>query len=171
MSKSIKWLLAIAMCISCYFLVLGFTTDSENPLKGAWKMKSIQWISPDTTFTIAEAQPGLLMMTDSIYSFMWTRTQAPRTPFKVLANPTDEEIKAGFQSVVYNAGTYKIEDNILKNTAFLARVPGFEGGEQIFKWTIDNNILTLVFYDETYPNGGKPDWLGTWQTKFVLEKF
>lgn len=141
-----------------------------HPLLGAWEMKAVHWISADTTFSIPNAQPGLFTFTDRRYTIMWTPTQSPRTPFKILSKPTDEEIKAGFQSVVFNGGTYEISDLSLVTTTTIAKVPGFEGGQQFYRFQINENNLELTMYDETYPDGTKPEWSGQWKTKFVMEK-
>lgn len=141
-----------------------------NPLLGSWQVKSIHWITPDTTYSINEAQPGLLMINPSRYSIMWTPTQAPRTPFENLSNPTDEELKTGFRSIVFNAGTYVYTDSTLTTTAEIAKVPGFEGGTQYYRYNLSGNQLEITMFDETYPDGKKPDWFGKVESKFVLEK-
>ncbi|MEM1123856.1 MAG: hypothetical protein AAGJ18_25685 [Bacteroidota bacterium] len=101
---------------------------------------------------------------------MWTPTRSPRKRFKILAKPTDEEIKSGFQSVVFNGGTYEWQKGKVVTKASIAKVPGFEGGQQFYDFRIDKNMLELIMYDETYPDGGKPEWFGKWRTKFVLKK-
>lgn len=100
---------------------------------------------------------------------MWTRTQQPRTPFKVLSRPTDDELKAGFQSVVFNGGTYRLDKDLV-TTAQIAKVPGFEGGDQYYRYSVRGDTLELTMYDETYPDGTKPEWAGIWETRLVFHR-
>ncbi len=137
---------------------------------GSWEFKQIHWITPDTTYSIPESQPGLLLITPERYSIMWTPTQGPRQPFQNLSNPTDEELKLGFRSVVFNGGTYVKTDTTFTTTAFIAKVPGFEGGIQYYNYSIEGDQLTLTMFDETYPSGEKPEWFGKLETQFVLKK-
>lgn len=143
---------------------------TAHPIEGSWAFTSIEWITPDTTYTIQNAQPGLLMINKNRYSIMWTPTVEPRTPFEQLSNPTDEELKSGFRSVVFNAGTYEISDSIVQTQAEIAKVPGFEGGEQFYRYKIEEDKMEFTMFDETYPNGDKPDWYGSLETKFYLKR-
>lgn len=141
-----------------------------NPLLGSWKMTSTHWITKDTTYSIHEAQPGIFIIDSSRYAIMWTPLDEPRTPFKNLSQPTDMEMIAGFRSVVFNGGTYDMTDSTLTTTAQIAKVPGFEGGKQFYNYSIADDQLILVMFDETYPDGSKPSWFGKYQTKFVLRR-
>lgn len=145
-------------------------SEPKNPLLGSWEMKKIHWITTDTTYTINQSQPGLFLVTPNSYSIMWTPTPEPRVPFEVLSQPTDEELKAGFRSIVFNGGSYEINDSTFTTTALVAKVPGFEGGKQFYNYSLNNNQLTLTMYDETYPDGKKPEWFGRLKTKFVLTR-
>lgn len=142
----------------------------DNPLMGAWEVESIHWISSDTTVSIEEAQAGIFMVTESRYSIIWTPTRTPRVPFAVLSSPTDEEAIAGFKSIVFNSGTYTIGDSTFDIEAEIAKVPGFEGGQQNFTYKIDGDQLSLRMRDETYPDGSKPEWSGKWETLFVMKR-
>lgn len=141
-----------------------------NSLLGSWDIKEVHWIASDTTVTIENAQPGILMLTPERYSIIWTPTRQPRTPFAILSKPTDDEIKSGFGSIVFNSGTYRITESKLTTQATVAKVPGFEGGQQFYDYSFKDDLLILTMYDETYPDGSKPDWAGKWKTRFVLGK-
>lgn len=144
--------------------------DKISSISGTWEMKSIHWITKDTIYSINKAQPGMLMLNSNRYSIMWTPIKEPRTPFKNLSKPTDEELKSGFRSIVFNSGTYKYSDSTITTTANIAKVPGFEGGKQFYTYKLNNKIMELIMYDEIYPDGTRPKWYGKFQTKFVLEK-
>ncbi len=159
--------------IRWFVLLLASTqlqASENNQLQGGWDVKSIRWISDEQTHELPEAQPGMFIFSDNHYALMWSPKQSPRVPFKELAKPTDEEILAGFKSIVFNSGSYVVTDKELTTTARVAKVPGFEGGELNFKYQFKDDLLILTLYDETYPDGKKPDWSGKWQTEFTLTK-
>lgn len=146
------------------------TNEKISPLIGSWEMQEIHWKTPDTTYSIQEAHPGIFMIDANRYAIIWTPTRDARTPFEVLSKPTDEEIKAGFQSIVFNSGTHEFTDSTLTTTAIVAKVPGFEGGKQYYRYSIDGKTMKLTMFDETYPNGDKPEWFGKYVTEFVMQK-
>ena len=146
------------------------TEQKKNELLGTWNLKEVQWISKDTTHYLKKPQPGLFLLNKKGYSIMWTPSEEERTPFKILSKPTDIEIKKGFQSIVFNSGSYIHSDSTLVTTAKIAKVPGFVGGKQYYRYALNHEELSLVMYDETYPNGSKPKWSGLWQTKLIFDK-
>lgn len=141
-----------------------------SPVLGSWSMREIHWITKDTTYSIENAQPGIFIFTPTAYSVMWIPVDTPRQAFRNLSRPSDEEIKAGFQTVVFNAGSYEWTDSTLTSTAHIAKVPGFEGGKQYYRYKIDRDEMVLTMFDETYPDGSKPEWHGRYVTKFVLRR-
>lgn len=159
----------------CLQLTTGCATNSQspapgNPLLGAWTFEEIHWRSEARTVDINEANPGLLLVTPTRYAIMWSPADKPRAPFAKLSEPTDAEIKAGFGSIVFNGGTYRLEDDVMITTAEVAKVPGFEGGTQYYRFKLDGDRLTFTMFDETYPNGDKPEWFGRYVTEFVLRR-
>lgn len=168
MVKRFSILLVFMMTAACQHAQQ--VKPTNNPVLGAWKLISVSWISAQQTHTIEQAQPGMFLFTPHNYALMWSPKQTPRTPFKNLSKPTDEEVLAGFKSVVFNAGSYEITNDKIVTTAHVAKVPGFEGGQIYYDYVLDGNQLLLTMYDETYPDGNKPDWSGKWQTQFTLIK-
>jgi len=167
----------ISGLLCCLVYLLGVVPQNpESPLNlsppvlGSWTMKEVHWITNDTTYSIPNSQPGIFIFTPKSYSIMWTPTNAPREPFKILGKPTDKELKSGFQSVIFNAGIYEWTDSTITSTAIIAKVPGFEGGKQYYRYAIEDDILTLTMFDETYPDGKKPEWFGKYVTQFVLSR-
>ncbi len=159
----------------CLFCLTGCQTNPanktvSNPLVGAWEVQSVTWLSDEKTQKIKSAQPGMFIFSESHYALMWSPKQSPRTPFENLSQPTDAEILKGFRSIVFNAGSYYIDGEKLIATAHVAKVPGFEGGQLFYRYELKAGVLLLTMYDETYPNGSKPDWSGKWQTQFTLSK-
>lgn len=162
------------------FFVIGFssckptqtcTTEcKKSALIGSWEMVEVHWKTKDTIYSIPKTQYGLFIFEKNRYSIMWTPIDTIRTPFINLSNPTDEEKMAGFSSVIFNGGTYTMTDSTVTATALIAKVPGFEGGKQFYRYTIEDNLLHLIFFDETYPNGQKPEWYGRYVTEFVMRK-
>ncbi len=164
----------IQISLACLFLLTGWmsckTEKPTNELVGVWRVTDISWVYPDTTYRIAEPQPGFLQFSANRYSFIWTPTVAPRTPFAVLAQPSPEEMQMGFRSIVLNAGTYTRSTDQVIVTAEVAKVPGFEGGIQVFDYSLNGDTLSYSMVDETYPDGDKPAWFGKMTTVFELVK-
>ena len=167
-----KTLLLLLLCGPFHGLFLGsvHAAESTNPLLGAWHLTGVEWQSTQRTSALTNVQPGLFIFTENHYALMWSPINEPRTPFKVLSKPTDEETIAGFKSVVFNGGSYQYAEGELVTTAEIAKVPGFETGQQFFKADAQGDQLTLTFYDEVYPDGSKPEWAGKWRTVFTLKK-
>jgi len=176
MSKSIfklgSLILLLTLVCACKTDVSNVVSEFETnkPFLGAWEMVSIEWITKDTTYSIMQAQPGLFTFTDTRYSIMWTPTEEPRAAFKLLSDPTEEEIIAGFRSVIFNGGKYASTDSTITTTANIAKVPGFEGGKQFYNYEVKGETMILTMHDETYPNGDKPTWSGEYQTRFTMKK-
>lgn len=144
--------------------------ETINPILGAWEMAEIHWITSDTTYSINKAQPGIFLFTPKRYSIMWTPVKETRVPFVDLSKPTEKEIIYGFQSVVFNGGTYTFTDSTVTTVAKIAKVPGFEEGIQFYKYIINKDTLFLTMFDEIYPDGTKPGWSGKYKTQFVMLK-
>lgn len=132
----------------------------KTDLLGSWRIIKLSYALPDRTVQVESPQPGALVVSPKRYSIMYTPGKEPRVPFKVLAKPTDSEIIAGFRSIVFNSGSYTLQGNTLVTKADMAKVPGFEGGQQFFEVLFDNEQLQLTFYDEIYPDGTRPAWAG-----------
>ncbi len=145
-------------------------TAHKNPLLGSWKMQKVTWISQDKSHPIENAQAGVFLFTSNSYSIQWTPTKEARIAFVNLSQPTEKEKIAGFTSVVFNAGSYEYTDKTVTTTTYIAKVPGFEGGKQFYNYSINGDVLTITMYDETYPDGSKPEWSGQWKTEFVLQR-
>lgn len=154
----------------CLAAIGGPASADPADLVGAWELQAVHWRSAERSRSIDPAQPGLFLFTGSHYSIIWSPSEQPRTPFAVLAEPTDEEVGAGFRSIVFNAGHYQASAGQLVSTAMAAKVPGFEGGRQYYRYRIDGDRLHLTMFDERYPGGGKPAWSGKVQTEFVLQR-
>jgi hypothetical protein len=133
-------------------------------------MQTIKWITKDTTYTIEKSQPGIFIFSKDHYSIMWSPIKKQRLPFKKLSNPTKDEIISRFKSIVFNAGSYSYTDSTVTSTAFVAKVPGFEGGKQFYRYKIVGEQMTITMFDETYPDGNKPKWSGKYSTQFILKK-
>lgn len=165
----VKYLLLLLGTLSSN-ITAADTAEVDNPLLGSWRLTSVTYRSEERSSTIEKAQPGIFLFTPHSYSIMWTPLDRPRTAFKVLSKPTDAEAIAGFKSVVFNGGSYQLSKDRITTKAYIAKVPGFEGGLQHYRYVVNGDQLSLTMFDETYPDGSKPDWSGIWETEFVLER-
>ena len=142
----------------------------KNALLGSWKMQEIHYIYKDTTYVGKPITYGTILFTPKRYSLLYNPWTTERKAFDTLSKPTDAEIKAAFQSIVFNSGSYVFTDSTVTTTADMAKVPGFEGGKQYYKYSIENNNLDIMMFDETYPNGKKPEWFGKLKILFKMIK-
>ncbi|MCB1633908.1 MAG: FG-GAP repeat protein [Xanthomonadales bacterium] len=161
----------LIVCLCCGVPLWAQVQPQPAPvLEGAWEMQAVHWRSGERSQSIDPAQPGLFLFTPTHYSIMWSPSQGPRVPFAKLAEPTEAEILAGFRSIVFNGGRYEATADTVTTTAMVAKVPGFEGGQQFYRYHIDGELLHLTMFDETYPDGSKPAWSGRVETEFVLRR-
>lgn len=142
--------------------------DAENPLMGSWRMKEIHYIQADTTIKVEKVHGGRVTFSQSNYHLLYNPWINPRKPFEKLAKPTKEEMIHGFQTLVFNSGTYVYTDSTVVTTADIAKVPGFEGGMQYYNYSLKGETLELTMYDETYPDGNKPEWYQKLKVLFKL---
>ncbi|MEQ8907293.1 ankyrin repeat domain-containing protein [Ekhidna sp.] len=165
---------------SAYTLSLGYKNDelksyieqkrlTDNPLIGSWSLKTINYIYADTTYKV-DAHQGSLLVGESRYSIMYNPSWKARVPFENLSKPTDDEILAGFRSIVFNSGPYEIVDDVMLAIPDIAKVPGFEGGKQYYRYKIEGDGMSFRMYDETYPSGEKPEWFGKVEVEFIFNK-
>ncbi|MEQ8576637.1 MAG: hypothetical protein RIB63_21415, partial [Fulvivirga sp.] len=75
-----------------------------------------------------------------------------------------------FKTVVFNSGSYEISDSVFTTTADIAKVAGFESGKQYYKIEFKEDELYLTMFDETYPDGKKPEWYGKLKILFKLKR-
>lgn len=145
-------------------------TVAFNPLEGSWKMQEIHYIYEDTTYIGNPITYGTFIFAPKRYSLLYNPWTTQRKAFDTLSKPTDTEIKAAFQSIVFNSGSYIMTDSTVVTTADIAKVPGFEGGKQFYNYKINDDKLDIMMYDETYPNGNKPEWFGKLKVLFKMKK-
>ena len=143
----------------------------QKQLEGSWKVHAIKYHYPDTTYVVNQIKYGRFIFNKKNYAVMYNPMMNERTPFKNLSKPADLEIKKAFQSIVFNSGSYAIEDNTIHAIPDIAKVPGFENGHQYYRIEIiGSENISLTMFDETYPDGNKPEWYGKIKIQFLLEK-
>lgn len=144
--------------------------NATNPLFGSWKMYEINYIYADTTYTATMEYPGRLVVANGTYSIMYNPYGSERKSAKTLSKLTEEEMVYAFKTVVFNSGAYTLSDSVFLTTADIAKVAGFEGGKQYYKIEFVEDALHLTMYDETYPDGKKPEWYGKLKILFKLRR-
>lgn len=140
----------------------------KNELNGSWRLAEISYIQADTTISITSGSVGRFTFSEEQYHLIYNPWTNQRTPFGNLTQPSDQEIKQAFQSLVFNSGSYTHTDTTIAATPDIARVPGFEGGKQYYRYKMVGEELHLTMYDETYPDGTKPDWYQKLEVLFKL---
>ncbi|MEQ9165474.1 MAG: ankyrin repeat domain-containing protein [Fulvivirga sp.] len=144
--------------------------NAENPLFGSWKMHEINYIYADTTYTAKMEYPGRLIVANNKYSIMYNPYGSNRKSAATLSRLTEEEMVYAFKTVVFNSGSYEISDSVFTTTVDIAKVAGFESGKQYYKIEFKEDELYLTMFDETYPDGKKPEWYGKLKILFKLKR-
>ncbi|NND87818.1 MAG: hypothetical protein HKM28_01070, partial [Flavobacteriaceae bacterium] len=140
----------------------------QHKLQRSWKVQEIRYEYPDTTYIMNSERMGRFIFADSTYALIYYPEMKTRPNFKQLSSPTSPEMLKAFKTVVFNSGSYKWEGSRLITQADLAKVPGFEGGKQFYEVNRYSQGLEIVMYDEQYPNGESPNWVGTLRITFQL---
>lgn len=143
---------------------------SKNRLNGSWKVSEIHYQRKDTTIVVDPALQGRFTFTDEHYHLLYNPWINERQTFQNLSEPKPEEMQQAFQTLVFNSGSYTFTDSTLVAVPDIARVPGFEGGTQYYRYEFKEDVLWLTMYDETYPDGTKPDWYQKLQVLFKLTR-
>ena len=103
--------------------------------------------------------PNLFIFTPRHYSMIWVLGASE--PFAERWEPTDEEKKERFDSMVVNAGTYEIDGDTLTAHPMVARIPDFIGGRLICEYNVDNDMMRLKFVDEYSFDGVQAPWVAS----------
>ncbi len=143
---------------------------NREAMAGSWALTEIQYIYSDTIYIVEQPAGGIFMGSPERYMIMYHPTQRTRPAFKDFSRPTCEELRTAFQHLVFNTGNYHLTDSLMTVSPDLARVPGFEGAKQQYRYTIHEDQLSLTLFDETYPNGKKPEWYGKLQIRLQFQQ-
>ncbi|MEM1327064.1 MAG: lipocalin-like domain-containing protein [Bacteroidota bacterium] len=144
--------------------------STQNPLLGSWKVTAIHYEYTDTTYVVDSLDYGRFLFTEDKYVVLYNPLMNQRTSFQNLSQPSDAETIQAFRSIVFNSGSYELDDDVITNTPDIAKVPGFEDGKQYYQIGESGEQLTLTMFDETYPSGDKPAWYGKLKIKFFLRR-
>jgi len=132
---------------------------AESPLVGAWRITEFSLASPDTSFTISDPQPSLMIFLTSHYSQMYVPGDEPRELFSgdepVLGaqEPTDAEVLTAFGSFIANSGTYEVSGSTIVTRPIVAKTPNFMAGESLsYTYRVDGDTLWLTLNLPWDPN-------------------
>ncbi len=135
-------------------------TSTSNPLIGVWKVIETTTLGTENKTENTYEHPSLFLFQDAYYSMVMILGDEPRAEFEDPWNPTDDEKVSAYNSILVNAGTYKLKDNVLITRPSIARVPNFVGGEAFYEYKIEEDILTLTLFDEVSKKGIPQTWVG-----------
>lgn len=120
-------------------------------LQGAWKTVEFSFSSPDTSYTISDPQPSLMLFLKGHYSQMYVPGSEPRQlfagdqPVLGAAEPTDAEKLVAFVTFIANSGTYEVTSSTITTHPIVAKNPNFmSGGSLTYTYEIDGDTLRLT---------------------------
>lgn len=161
-------ILTTVLFIVCSFAYAQKMTKKD--LLGSYTLKRIEYVYADTTIDVNPSQSGFLVLSPRRYAIAYNPGLKARVAFGNLSNPTEEEIQAGFKSFAFNSGAYEIKNGDLIASPDFAKVPGFEGGEQVYSIKKEGDLYAFTMYDETYPSGEKPSWYDKLKIRLYFER-
>jgi hypothetical protein len=104
-----------------------FAQDAApSSVEGVWKVTEETFMGANPSST-SNAQPALLILTKTHYSFIRVVGQKPRPLFKAI-NPTAEEKIAAFDSFTASSGTYELVGSTLTMRPAVSKHPNFMAG-------------------------------------------
>ena len=122
------------------------TTQTPPQLVGAWTLTETEAFDADGTSVYAPTvQTGLLILTESHYSLMWTR--APRPPAATPWAATEAERLARDATLIAHAGRYRVDGDALVMLPDAAKSPEFVGGSERFTVRLDGGALEMTAAD------------------------
>lgn len=132
-------------------LLAGFVACSgqspvpSDPLNGAWRLTSMQVIYPDGKRIEIPVQESLFIFADGYYSIGYAFGEGGSVPYAERWHPSDSEKLARFESVIVNAGSYRLDGSQLDVHPLFAMAPEFVDGEGVFSHAFAADALELTW--------------------------
>lgn len=142
----------------------------KNPLIGVWKVIETSVIDSEGESKNLYEHPSLYVFYEEYYCMVMVLGDDARTEFKDPWNPTDDEKRAAYDSILVNAGTYELRDSVIITRPIIARVPNFVGGEAYYEYKLQNHALTLIMFNEVSSEGIPQPWVGRQKYRRVLNR-
>lgn len=109
-------------------------------LDGAWRIVAVEVTGSGATVH-NQPQPSLVIFHGDYYSWSRVTSTSPR-PLFVAETPTDTEIVAAYESVLFNSGKYEVSDSTLTVWPVVARSPNFmDGGSESYRYRFSGDTL------------------------------
>ncbi len=138
---------------------------------GVWKILTVVYISGIDATTIDPALPGLFIFTENHYSMTWMPLGKLQGDYDNLWHPSDAEKVKSYNSIVTNAGTYRLLDSILTTSVEVAKTPAFVGGKAVYKCEISGDEMRLEVIDNVAHDGTRDESYLKFKTIITLRRF
>jgi len=146
-------------------LVLGISLALVSPCQAQDPSIVGAWIATEWEGHPGNAQPGLLVFTDTHYSMMFVPGGMTRQLWSG-ESMTEADMVAAFSTLVANSGRYTQTGNQITTEAYVALNPNYMArwGENHMTYTlrIDGNTLHLT-WPEGFMEPGSPPFTGTFR--------
>jgi len=143
-----KFLLALGL----FFLVTAPVHAQEPTIVGSW-------IATGWEGQAEDAQPGLLIFTDTHYSMMFVPGGMTRALYSG-ESMTDADMMAAFSTLVANSGRYTRSGNQITTEAYVALNPNYMArwgeNELTYTFRIEGDILRLTWPEDFIKPGDPP---------------
>lgn len=146
-------------------------TAQPSGIEGAWRITSIQAVSPTGETSALPSQESLILFFNGYYSVAYSRHESPSPYFAERFNATDEERIDRLTALTVNTGTYELTPGKLTMHPLFALTPEFEGGTAESNYEISGNELTLTYTNVVSADGVQsPIFAAGERTVYHLER-
>ena len=159
-------LLAVLAIVGILLFAVSDSLFAENSIEGIWRITKITTTTSQGDNTNPQLLPSMYVFTKKHYSIIWMPGRELQKNYAKRWQPTSEEKVQSYNSIIVNAGTYSIEENVITTKPVIAKTPDFIGGYAKFEYEVEGNVLKLTRID-TMSNDGIQD-AGALQVKTTL---
>jgi hypothetical protein len=151
-----------------FVVVLSFENSYgiTNSAEGVWKIVRVIVHTPEGDIVNSNPLPSQIIFTKKHFSFIRLPRKQMQPNYLKRWYPTDEEKIESYNSIVVNAGEYKIEKSILTIRPAIAKTPDFVGGFARYEFALEDGHLLLTLIDNVSNDGTQDS--ATLQNKTTL---
>lgn len=131
--------------------------QADDALQGAWLLDEVEPVGEEVN---TDPQPGLIIFTETHYSFMVVASDSVRADLP--EEPSDAELAESYDPFIANSGRYEVQGDTIITRAYVAKYPNymhaFPDNVASYRYRIEDDRLILSHYG--FPEDG---FESTWQ--------
>lgn len=131
----------IALGSVALLLLTACQPSPRDRLVGVWQITELSLRTPDSSRTIANPQPGVLIVTERHYSFLHISGEEPRDTLSEY--PSDAERLTALERLQMSTGTYEASDCLFRVTRMIAAYEQLMGQQHTSGYRIAGDTLWM----------------------------